>query len=72
MAKAIASDTASQAATMRGADLVCVALERCGVDVIFGYPGGASLPIYDDQPGNKPQARRDLTCLQPAGSLPSR
>src|SRR5205814_9693794 len=54
MAKAIATDTASQPATMRGADLVCVALERCGVDVVFGYPGGASLPIHDafpDHPG---------------------
>jgi acetolactate synthase-1/2/3 large subunit len=50
MAKAIATDTASQPATMRGADLVCVALERCGVDVVFGYPGGASLPIYDALP----------------------
>ena len=50
MAKAIATDTASQPATLRGADLVCVALERCGVDVVFGYPGGASLPIYDALP----------------------
>ncbi len=34
-------------ATVRGADALCHALVRAGVDVIFGYPGGASLPIYD-------------------------
>ena len=38
------------AATVRGADALCLALERAGVDVIFGYPGGASLPIYDALP----------------------
>jgi len=36
--------------TVRGADALCIALERAGVDVIFGYPGGASLPIYDALP----------------------
>ena len=41
---------AEPTATQRGADLVCVALERSGVDVVFGYPGGASLPIYDALP----------------------
>src|SRR6266542_3539153 len=54
MATAIATDTATRPAAQRGADLVCIALERCGVDVVFGYPGGACLPIYDalpDHPG---------------------
>ena len=37
-------------ATVRGADALCHALVRAGVDVIFGYPGGASLPIYDALP----------------------
>ena len=30
-----------------GADLLCDLLHQAGVDVIFGYPGGAVLPIYD-------------------------
>ncbi len=30
-----------------GADLLIQALKDQGVDVIFGYPGGAVLPIYD-------------------------
>ena len=30
-----------------GAEIVIKALVDQGVDVIFGYPGGAVLPIYD-------------------------
>jgi acetolactate synthase-1/2/3 large subunit len=33
--------------TMSGADMVIRALVDQGVDVVFGYPGGAVLPIYD-------------------------
>jgi acetolactate synthase-1/2/3 large subunit len=33
--------------TMKGADAVLRALEDEGVEVIFGIPGGASMPIYD-------------------------
>jgi acetolactate synthase-1/2/3 large subunit len=32
---------------MRGADALIRALERAGVDTIFGVPGGAALPVYD-------------------------
>ena len=32
---------------LRGADIICEALLREGVDVIFGHPGGAVLPLYD-------------------------
>ncbi len=32
---------------MTGAEMVVEALKDQGVDVIFGYPGGAVLPIYD-------------------------
>ena len=35
---------------MTGADLILEALEREGVEVIFGYPGGANLPIYQRLP----------------------
>jgi len=31
-----------------GAKALLKALEAQGVEVIFGYPGGASLPIYDE------------------------
>jgi len=30
-----------------GADALMDSLRRHGVDTIFGYPGGAILPIYD-------------------------
>ena len=30
-----------------GAEIVIKALVDQGVDVVFGYPGGAVLPIYD-------------------------
>ena len=32
---------------LSGADLILKVLENQGVEVIFGYPGGAVLPIYD-------------------------
>jgi len=33
---------------MTGAEMVVQALRDQGVDVVFGYPGGAVLPIYDE------------------------
>ncbi len=33
--------------TRIGADALCEALVRQGVEVIFGYPGGVILPLYD-------------------------
>ena len=41
----IESETKTQ--TMTGAEMVVRALKDQGVEVIFGYPGGAVLPIYD-------------------------
>ncbi len=38
----------AQAGTMTGARMVVQALKDQGVDVVFGYPGGAVLPIYDE------------------------
>jgi acetolactate synthase-1/2/3 large subunit len=37
-------------AKLSGARIVCECLVREGVDVIFGYPGGANLPLYDAIP----------------------
>ncbi|MFI5281896.1 MAG: biosynthetic-type acetolactate synthase large subunit [Candidatus Dormibacterales bacterium] len=36
--------------TLTGAEMVLEALEREGVEFIFGYPGGANLPIYQHLP----------------------
>ncbi len=36
------------AQAMTGAKMVVQALKDQGVDVVFGYPGGAVLPIYDE------------------------
>jgi len=36
------------ARTMTGAEIVLTALADQGVEMIFGYPGGAVLPIYDE------------------------
>ena len=40
------ADTAN--GTMTGAEMVIKALVDQGVEVVFGYPGGAVLPIYDE------------------------
>ena len=37
---------AADNATMRGADIVVRCLEREGVDVVFAYPGGASMEMH--------------------------
>ena len=40
--------TKAQAMAMTGAKMVVQALKDQGVEVVFGYPGGAVLPIYDE------------------------
>src|ERR671916_1904465 len=42
-----ATSLSSDARVMSGAEFVLRALKDQGVEVIFGYPGGAVLPIYD-------------------------
>jgi acetolactate synthase I/II/III large subunit len=44
---------------MTGAEIVLEALQREGVDLIFGYPGGANLPIYQQLPRH-PELRHVL------------
>src|SRR5579872_6492505 len=44
---------------MTGAEMVLTALEREGVELIFGYPGGANLPIYQRLPDH-PKLRHVL------------
>ncbi|HWP05047.1 MAG TPA: biosynthetic-type acetolactate synthase large subunit, partial [Polyangiaceae bacterium] len=38
--------------TLTGAAIIWNVLERQGVDVVFGYPGGAIMPAYDALPGS--------------------
>ncbi len=45
--KTASTGTESQKQVVSGAELFVKALERENVEVIFGYPGGAVLPIYD-------------------------
>src|SRR6201991_4181527 len=42
-----AKEHAMSAETQAGAQILLRALKEQGVEVIFGYPGGAVLPIYD-------------------------
>lgn len=48
-ATVLPSDTPSTVPplTRNGAEILLDTLARCGVDTIFGYPGGAALPLYD-------------------------
>ena len=39
--------TRANSGAMTGAEMIVKALKDQGVEVIFGYPGGAVLPIYD-------------------------
>ncbi|HYF08977.1 MAG TPA: thiamine pyrophosphate-binding protein, partial [Acetobacteraceae bacterium] len=47
MSAATQTAHAPEALTLSGAEVVLRALKDQGVEVIFGYPGGAVLPIYD-------------------------
>jgi acetolactate synthase-1/2/3 large subunit len=41
------SSVAAEARMRNGAEILLDTLVACGVDTIFGYPGGAALPLYD-------------------------
>jgi acetolactate synthase I/II/III large subunit len=41
-------DTGTTSEPMLGAAIILKALQEQGVEVVFGYPGGAVLPIYDE------------------------
>ncbi|MFA4900666.1 MAG: thiamine pyrophosphate-binding protein, partial [Brevundimonas sp.] len=50
---AAAFKTSAEAAPQSGARLLVSTLERLGVEVVFGYPGGAIMPVYDALAGSK-------------------
>ena len=37
---------------LKGADIVLQCLRAEGVDLVFGYPGGAIMPLYDSLDGS--------------------
>ncbi|QNT78360.1 biosynthetic-type acetolactate synthase large subunit [Entomobacter blattae] len=45
--KAIGETASTHSDSLNGAEVVLRALHEQGVEVIFGYPGGAVLPLYD-------------------------
>src|SRR4029077_19201434 len=53
--------------TRIGADVVCEALIRQGVDVMFSYPGGVILPLYDIL-GDYPELRHILVRHEQGGA----
>ena len=53
--------------TRIGADVLCEALLRQGVDVIFSYPGGVILPLYDIL-GDYPELRHVLVRHEQGGA----
>jgi acetolactate synthase-1/2/3 large subunit len=52
---------------MTGAQILCESLVKEGVEVIFGYPGGAVLPLYDALP-QYPQLRHILVRHEQGGA----
>ncbi|MBR1999926.1 MAG: hypothetical protein IJ992_05355, partial [Lentisphaeria bacterium] len=46
---------------LTGAQIIVEQLCRHGVEVLFGYPGGAVLPIYDELYKNADRLRHVIT-----------
>jgi acetolactate synthase-1/2/3 large subunit len=55
MSSAASASPSNQPQPLSGARLLVEALEREGVRHIFGYPGGAIMPVYDALPGSSLQ-----------------
>ncbi len=64
---AVAVRTNERSRPRIGADVVCEALLRQGVDVMFSYPGGVILPLYDIL-GDYPQLRHVLVRHEQGGA----
>jgi len=65
--KAMLDDARPRRRTRIGADVVCEALIRQGVDVFFSYPGGVILPLYDVL-GDYPEVRHILVRHEQGGA----
>ncbi len=64
---AMLHDVAPRKRTRIGADVLCEALLRQGVDVFFSYPGGVILPLYDIL-GDYPELRHILVRHEQGGA----
>jgi acetolactate synthase-1/2/3 large subunit len=60
-------DAKPRSRTRIGADVVCEAILRQGVDVLFSYPGGVILPLYDVL-GDHPELRHVLVRHEQGGA----
>ncbi len=47
-----APDAHAARPVLSGAQITCASLEAEGVTTVFGYPGGAMIPLYDALPGS--------------------
>ena len=65
--RAMLADARPRNRTRIGADVVCEALIRQGVDVFFSYPGGVILPLYDVL-GDYPEIRHVLVRHEQGGA----
>jgi acetolactate synthase-1/2/3 large subunit len=65
--KEMLNDARPRRRTRIGADVVCEALIRQGVDLFFGYPGGVILPLYDVL-GDYPELRHILVRHEQGGA----
>jgi acetolactate synthase-1/2/3 large subunit len=61
------ADHGAKARPRIGADVLCEALIRQGVDVMFSYPGGVILPLYDIL-GDYPELRHVLVRHEQGGA----
>jgi acetolactate synthase-1/2/3 large subunit len=66
---ATASRPASSTELVSGADVVVEALVRHGVDVIFAYPGGASMPLHQSLTRAKDRIRTILPRHEQGGAF---
>ena len=53
----------------RGADVVIDALDRFGVEYVFGHPGGAALPIFDALLNSYQIKCKQTSKLNPFGTM---
>jgi len=60
-AQTVQEDEFSTGKWMTGSEAVILSLLEEGVDVIFGYPGGAIMPIYDAMYHYEDRIRHILT-----------
>lgn len=53
---------------MTGAEIILESLKRRGTDTLFGYPGGAVIPLYDALYKRRGDFRHVLTCHEQAAA----